>query len=110
MSALRQLMSDYNLYFEKCLKIRTKDAKVEPFIINDAQGRLIKIINDWKASESDESKRPTLYIIILKARQLGFSTATEGVFFHDLNFSFNKVAMIVSFDEDSAVTINDMAD
>ncbi len=110
MSALKQLIGDYNLYFEKCLKIRNKDAQVVPFITNEAQDRLIKIINDWKASESDESKRPTLYIIILKARQLGFSTATEGVFFHDLNFSFNKVAMIVSFDEDSAVTINDMAD
>lgn len=110
MSALKQLMSDYNLYFNKCLKIRNKDAQIVPFQTNDAQDRLIKIINDWKASELDETKRPTLYIIILKARQLGFSTATEGVFFHDLNFSFNKVAMIVSFDEDSAVTINDMAD
>jgi hypothetical protein len=110
MSALRELATDYNLYFTKCLKIRTKDAKILPFTTNDAQNRLLKIINDWKASEPDESKRPTLYIIILKARQLGFSTATEGVFFHDLNFSFNKVAMIVSFDEDSAVTINDMAD
>lgn len=107
---LKMLMDDYKLYFNKCLKIRTKEAKVLPFETNDAQDRLLKIINDWKASEPDESKRPTLYIIILKARQLGFSTATEGVFFHDLNFSFNKVAMIVSFDEDSAVTINDMAD
>lgn len=110
MSALNQLIDDYKLYFNKCLKIRNKDAQVVPFQTNEAQDRLLKIIDDWKASEPDETKRPTLYIIILKARQLGFSTATEGVFFHDLNFSFNKVAMIVSFDEDSAVTINDMAD
>jgi hypothetical protein len=110
MSALKLLIKDYKLYFNKCLKIRNKDAQVVPFQTNEAQDRLLKIINDWKASEPDETKRPTLYIIILKARQLGFSTATEGVFFHDLNFSFNKVAMIVSFDEDSAVTINDMAD
>lgn len=110
MSALNSFVGDYNLYFEKCLKIRNKDAQIVPFQTNEAQDKLIKIINDWKASEPNESKRPTLYIIILKARQLGFSTATEGVFFHDLNFSFNKVAMIVSFDEDSAVTINDMAD
>lgn len=104
------LMTDYDLYFSKCLKIRNKEAQIVPFEMNHAQHRLIQIINDWKSSEPDESKRPTLYIIILKARQLGFSTATEGVFFHDLNFSFNKVAMIVSFDEDSAVTINDMSD
>ena len=110
MSALKQLMTEYKLYFNKCLKIRDKAAQIVPFVTNAAQDRLLTIINDWKASEPDESKRPTLYIIILKARQLGFSTATEGVFFHDLNFSFNKVAMIVSYDEDSAVTINDMAD
>lgn len=110
MSALKELINDYDTYFKSCLKIRNKEAQIVPFETNEAQDRLIKIIEDWKASEPDESKRPTLYIIILKARQLGFSTATEGVFFHDLNFSFNKVAMIVSFDEDSAVTINDMAD
>jgi hypothetical protein len=110
MSVLRELVDDYRLYFKSCLKIRNKDAQIVPFETNEAQDRLLKIIEDWKASEPDESKRPTLYIIILKARQLGFSTATEGVFFHDLNFGFNKVAMIVSFDEDSAVTINDMSD
>jgi hypothetical protein len=110
MSALKELADDYKTYFESCLKIRDKAAQIVPFETNDAQDRLLRIINDWKASEPDETKRPTLYVIILKARQLGFSTATEGVFFHDLNFSFNKVAMIVSFDEDSAVTISDMAD
>lgn len=109
-TALKMLIDDYKLYFNRCLKIRNKDAQIVPFDTNEAQDRLLKIIDDWKALEPDESKRPTLYIIILKARQLGFSTVTEGVFFHDLNFSFNKVAMIVSFDEDSAVTINDMAD
>lgn len=110
MNALQTLIDDYQTYFKSCLKIRNKEAQITPFETNEAQDRLIKIIEDWKASEPDETLRPTLYIIILKARQLGFSTATEGVFFHDLNFSFNKVAMIVSFDEDSAVTINDMAD
>lgn len=110
MDNLKVLANDYKTYFQKCLKIRDKSSRITPFKTNSAQDRLIKIIEDWKRSEPDESKRPTLYIIILKARQLGFSTATEGVFFHDLNFSFNKVAMVVSFDEDSAVTINDMSD
>ncbi|WP_340011781.1 hypothetical protein MHI32_01590 [Paenibacillus sp. FSL H7-0690] len=110
MNALKVLKDSYKTYFERCLKIRNKEAQIVPFITNAAQDRLIKIIEDWKTAEPDESKRRSLYIIILKARQLGFSTATEAVFFHDLNFSFNKVAMIVSFDEDSAVTINDMSD
>lgn len=110
MDSLARIKDDYKLYFEKCLKIRDKTSKIIPFKTNAAQDRLLKIVDGWKQSEPDESKRPTLYVIILKARQLGFSTATEGLFFHDLNFSFNKVAMVVSFDEDSAVTINDMSD
>lgn len=108
--SLAVLKDNYRTYFKKCLRIRNKESQIVPFEVNEAQSRLIDTIERWKASNPDETKRPTLYIIILKARQLGFSTATEGVFFHDLNFGFNKVAMIVSYDEDSAVTINDMAD
>ncbi len=110
MSALKELVDDNKLYFYKCLKIRDKGGNIVAFTTNDAQDKLLKIIEDHEAKYPDESTRPTLYIIILKARQLGFSTATEGIFFKKLNFSFNKVAMIVSFDEDSAVTINDMSD
>lgn len=110
MSALKQLIDNDNLYFYKCLKIRDKGSNIVAFTTNTAQERLLKIIKDHELQYPDEATRPTLYIIILKARQLGFSTVTEGVFFKKLNFGFNKVAMIVSFDEDSAVTINDMAD
>lgn len=107
---LRKLRDDYKLYFRKCLKIRNKNSEIVPFVTNPSQDKLIKIVEDWKAKYPDERTRPTLYIIILKARQLGFSTATEGIFFHDLHFSYNTVAMIVSFDDDSATTINDMSD
>lgn len=105
-----RLRDDYRLYFKNCLKIRDKTAQIIPFVPNPAQERLINIVEDWKRQYPDERTRPTLRIIILKARQLGFSTATEAIFFHDLHFSFNRVAMIVSFDEDSASTINDMSD
>jgi hypothetical protein len=67
-------------------------------------------VEDWKKQYPDPLKRPTLFIIILKARQVGFSTVVEAIFFHELNFSPNKVAMIVSYDEESAKNINDMSD
>jgi hypothetical protein len=110
MNELKRLIDDNKLYFYKCLKIRDKGSNIVAFTTNDSQDKLLKIIEDHEAKYPDEVTRPTLYIIILKARQLGFSTATEGIFFKKLNFGFNKVAMIVSFDEDSAVTISDMAD
>jgi hypothetical protein len=106
---LRKLKKDRRLYFRKCLKIRDKNSNIVAFIPNDAQEQLIKIIEDWEQKYPDSKTRPTLYIIILKARQLGFSTATEGIFFHDIQFAFNKVAMVISYDADSASTISDMS-
>jgi len=107
---LLRLRDDYRLYFRTCLRIRDKNAQIIPLVANPAQERLIDIVEDWKRTYPDERSRPTLYIIILKARQLGFSTATEAIFFHELHFAPNRLAMIVSYDDDSATTINDMSD
>jgi len=103
---LRRLKYDRRFYAEKCLKIRDKSANIIPLVYNEGQEKLISVIEEW---DKKPSPKDTLYIIILKARQIGFSTATEAVFFHDLNFNKNMVAMIVSYDEDSAQNINDMA-
>jgi hypothetical protein len=102
-------VDDYRLYFRACLKIRDKNSNIVPFATNPSQDKLVRVVEDWKRKYPRESTRPTLYIIILKARQLGFSTVTEATFYHDLCFAENMVAMIVSYDEDSAGTINDMA-
>ena len=61
-------------YIETALKIRTKDGKIAPFILNQAQMRLYNIIKD------NYNKNKPIMIIILKARQLGFSTFTGGLF------------------------------
>jgi hypothetical protein len=106
---LRKFKDDYRLYFRKCLKIRDKNSNIVEFVPNMAQEKLISIIEEWRKKYPKAKERPTLYIVILKARQLGFSTATEGIFFHDIQFAFNKVAMVISYDADSASTISDMS-
>jgi len=114
-AALKQLVDDNHLYFRKCLKIRDKKARIVPFEVNDSQGRLNDIIMDHYEKYPEPFTRPTLYIIILKARQQGMSTFTEGVFFKAITLGlpndnpFNKVAMVLSYDDDSANTINDMS-
>lgn len=107
--ALLKLKNDYRLYFKKCLKIRNKQSEIVSFVPNKSQEKLIDLVEDWKRQYPNPNQRPTLYIVIPKPRQVGFSTATEGIFFHDLNFGYNKVAMIISYDVDSAVVINDMS-
>lgn len=103
------LKDDYTLYFKNCLKIRDKQSNIVPFMVNQEQQQLIDTIREWKSTYPDPQSRPTLYIVIPKARQVGYSTVTEAIFFHDLNFAFNKVAMIISYDVDSATVINDMS-
>lgn len=112
---LLKLRDDNRLYFKKCLKIKDKKAQIVPFVINDSQERLNQIIEDHYRKYPDPKTRPTLYIIILKARQQGMSTLTEAIFFKAITLGlpndspFNKVAMVISYDDDSANTINDMS-
>lgn len=106
----QKLKHDKRFYFKTALKIKDKNAKIIPFETTKAQNKLIIIVEEWKRKYPDTASRPTLYIVILKARQLGFSTCTEGIIFHELNFRANAVGLIVSFDNDSAKNINDMSD
>jgi hypothetical protein len=110
MDDLKKLIKDIKLYCVKFLKIRDKNGNIIQFTPNDSQEILIGIIEDWKAKYPDPLTRPTLFIIILKARQIGFSSIIQAIFFHELHFSPNKVAMVISYDEKSAQNVSEMAD
>jgi hypothetical protein len=107
---LQILNDDIPQYLAVCLKIRDKNGNIIPFIANDPQLAVLNLVKEWKKQYPDEKTRPTLFIIILKARQIGFSTVIESLFFHELHFNANKVAMVISYDEPSAQNINDMSD
>lgn len=62
-------------YIQRFLKIRTKAGKVVPFRLNIPQQRLYEVFKaQWEAGKP-------VRIIILKARQMGFSTLTEAILF-----------------------------
>jgi len=62
-------------YIERFLKIRTKEGAVTPLILNQPQRRLYDTIREqWAAGKP-------VRVIILKARQMGFSTLTEAIIF-----------------------------
>jgi hypothetical protein len=113
---LLRLRDNTKLYFKKALKIKDKNAEIITFETNDSQDKLIRIIEDHYNKYPDPKTRPTLYTIILKARQQGMSTATEGLFFKGITIGMpndkphHKTAMIISYDDDSAKSINDMSD
>jgi hypothetical protein len=77
-------------YIEKFLKIKTKDMKVESFILNKPQ---MKLYNAIKTQA--ESGKP-IRVIVLKARQMGFSTLTEALIFKNCATKKNFNAGIVA--------------
>lgn len=72
----RKVKEDRKWYIENFLKIRNKQAKLVPFRYNAAQEIFESII-----AKNTADGKPHRYIV-LKARQMGLSTFTEGLIFH----------------------------
>ena len=86
-------------YIEHCLKIRTKSGAVVPFHLNAAQRKL------YDVARAQQERGKGIRIIILKARQLGFSTLTEGLIFHACATRPNTNALIVTHREDATANL-----
>lgn len=77
-------------YIEKYIKIRDKKGKIVNFTLNNPQMKLYEIIKQQK-----KEQKP-VRIIILKARQMGFSTLTESILFKDTVTKFNRRTGIIT--------------
>ena len=77
-------------YIENYIKIRNKEGKVVSFKLNAPQQRLYDIIKEQK-----KEKKP-VRVIILKARQMGFSTLTESILFKETVTKFNRRTGIIT--------------
>lgn len=90
---------DPQQYIGAFLKIKTKSGSVIDFRLNDAQRRLYGIINARR-----DAGQP-VRIIILKARQLGFSTLCEALLFHSTATRYGVNSLIVAHREDSTANL-----
>ena len=86
-------------YIERFLKIRTKDGDLCPLVMNAPQRRL------YEAIRKQWSEGKPIRIIILKARQMGFSTLTEAILFALTATNFNVETMIVAHEEKSTANL-----
>jgi hypothetical protein len=96
-------LRDAKQYIETFLKIKTKSGKTIDFRLNAAQRRLYEVI-----AAQREAGRP-IRIIILKARQLGFSTLTEALLFHASATREGVHSLIVAHREDSTANLFGMS-
>ena len=80
------LLEEPQIYIEELLKIQTKSGEIAPFVFNQAQQRIYReYMQQYRAGKP-------VRLIVLKARQLGFSTWTSAMFFHAACTNENIVA------------------
>lgn len=89
-------------YIENFIKIRNKNSDIVPLHMNKPQQKLYNIIKEQK-----QQNKP-VRIIILKARQMGFSTVTGGLILSQTATHKNKQAAIVAHQEDSTTNLFNM--
>ena len=90
-------------FIEENLVIRTKDARIVPLRLNPAQERLYAALEQQRAAG-----RP-MRVIILKARQLGFSTLAEALIFQRTATRENVNSLVVAHREDSTANLFKMS-
>ena len=90
-------------YIEEYVKIRDKKSKIIPLKLNEPQLKYYNVIKKLK-----EENKP-IRIIILKARQMGFSTETEGILFKETVTKSNINTVIVAHTEESTNNLFEMS-
>ena len=90
-------------YIESYIKIRDKKGNVIPLKLNEPQLKYYNVVKKLY-----EEKKP-IRIIILKARQMGFSTETESIIFKNVVTNHNYNAGIVAHKEDSTTNLFNMS-
>jgi len=90
-------------YIENYIKIRDKKNNIVPLVLNEPQLKYYNVI------KSMYQQRKPIRIIILKARQMGFSTETEAIIFKNVVTHHNYNAGIVAHKEDSTTNLFNMS-
>ncbi len=90
-------------YIEEFLKIKTKDASIMPFKLNKPQLKLYDMLK--RQSEQGKPQR----VIILKARQMGFSTLAEALLFKRTATKANVSSGIIAHKEDATTNLFNMS-
>jgi hypothetical protein len=97
-----KLYDDYKFYAKHAIKIRTKSNEIKPMVLNAAQEKL------HEAIEAQRAATGKVRIIILKARQQGFSTYVHGRMYWTLSQRKARKGLVVAHQADSSRTLFDM--
>lgn len=90
-------------FIEEYLRIKTKDANIIPFKLNKPQLKLYNLL-----AKQFEEGRPQR-VIILKARQMGFSTLAEAILFTRTALKENIRSGIITHKSDATTNLFNMS-
>src|ERR1700677_1670792 len=99
----KRFRDDYPHYSEKCLKLRSKDGEIKPFVLNRVQ----RILHE--SCEKQRRETGKIRTIILKGRQQGCSSYIEGRFYWRVTHRFGVRAFILTHDNDATNNLFEMA-
>jgi hypothetical protein len=105
MKSLQKLqanLDDFEAFCFAYLRIKTKTGDIVPLKLNKAQRKLAQTV-----FEQIKNGKP-VRIIILKARQMGFSTTTEAIIYYLSSLQEAKNAFIVAQDSSASENLYDM--
>jgi len=101
--AIRQrLKDDFQHYASRALKIRTKEGAIEPLLLNRAQ------LYIHERLENQLSEKGRVRALILKGRQQGCSTYTEGRFYWKVTHRKGVRAFILTHEQEATNNLFDM--
>lgn len=103
MSAFKEIVSDFKIYAKVNLKIKTKKGKILPFEFNAPQEYIHERI------EAQLAEKGYVRALILKGRQQGASTYTEGRFYWKTSTGFGRQAYILTHEQAATDNIFAMA-
>lgn len=90
-------------YIEKYIKIRNKNGNLVNLVLNKPQQKLYNIIKELKIAGKP------VRIVILKARQMGFSTIVGAILFKETTTKFNVNTGIITHQEDATKNLFNMS-
>ena len=82
-------------YMAYCLKIKDKKGNIVPLKLNKPQGRFYDQVQELR-----EMGTP-VRVLVLKARQMGFSTVIEGMMFWSSATAFNAQGLVVAHQDEA---------
>lgn len=98
----RKLIDDFEYYAQSVIKIRTKSGQLEPLRFNAVQRRFVEAIT----KQFQETGR--IRVVVLKARQQGFSTIVSAWNYWKLSQTAGRMGLIVANDTETTRTIYGM--